>query len=248
MTRISCDRTALLARVAASQGFHSPAAQSDEPGSHKVDEPASTPQRSSRITLPLHQFRGSRLVDISYSDPDPALAQKIISAYADAFIAANLDKRFEANAYAKTFLEDQIKQLKLRLEASEKALLDFAQKEQIVAVAEKTSIAESNLAAANEALGKLVSERIKNEEAWKQVATADATNMPQILSNKAIEDLRETRNKLASQYQEKLEIFKPDYPAMIAAQDTKIAEIDRQIAAQVGGNSRTRSRRPMRTR
>ena len=55
---------------------------------------------------------GARLVDISYSDPVPARAQRIAAAYADAFVASNLDKRFEANAYAKTFLEDQLKQLK----------------------------------------------------------------------------------------------------------------------------------------
>ena len=77
------------------------------------------------------------MVDITYTDPVPARAQRIATAYADAVIAANLDKRFQANAYAKTFLEDQIKQLKLRLEESEKVLLDFAQREQIVAVTDK---------------------------------------------------------------------------------------------------------------
>ena len=51
---------------------------------------------------------GSRLVDISYSDPDPARAQSIADAFADAFVASNLDKRFEANSYAKVFLEDQL--------------------------------------------------------------------------------------------------------------------------------------------
>ncbi|MFZ1104575.1 MAG: Wzz/FepE/Etk N-terminal domain-containing protein, partial [Hyphomicrobiaceae bacterium] len=118
---------------------------------------------------------GSRLVDISYSDTSPARAQRIAAAYAETFIAANLDKRFEANAFAKTFLEDKIKQAKLHLEESERTLLDFAQKEQIVVVTEKSSIAESNLAAANAALGTLVSERIKREQLWKQVeATADA--------------------------------------------------------------------------
>ena len=59
---------------------------------------------------------GSRLVDIGYSDPDPRRAQRIASAYGDAFIASNLDKRFEANSYAKVFLEDQLQQLKLRVE------------------------------------------------------------------------------------------------------------------------------------
>jgi capsular exopolysaccharide synthesis family protein len=174
---------------------------------------------------------GSRLVDLSYSDPDPGRARRIASALADAFIASNLDKRFQANAYAKTFLEDQTKHLKLRLEESEKQLLDFAQKEQIVAVKERSSIAESNLASANATLGALVTERIKNEQSWKQVAAANAINMPQLLSNKVIEGLRDQRNALVTEYQEKLETFKPSYPAMVQI-DNKIKEIDRQIADQ----------------
>ena len=124
---------------------------------------------------------GSRLVDLSYSDPDPSRAQRIATAFANAFIASNLDKRFEANAYAKTFLEDRLKQLKLRLEESGTALMSFAEKEQIIAVTEKSSIAETNLASANAALSTLISERIKNEQLWRQVDSANAINMPQLL-------------------------------------------------------------------
>ena len=58
----------------------------------------------------------SRLIDVSYSDPVPARAQRVANAYADAFVATNIDKRFQANAAAKTFLEDKIAQLKARLE------------------------------------------------------------------------------------------------------------------------------------
>ena len=112
---------------------------------------------------------GSRLVDVSYIDPSPARAQQIANGYADAYIASNLDKRFEANSYAKTFLEDQVKQLKIRLEESEKALLDFAEQEKMVEVTDKASIAENNLAAANAAVGQLISERMKNEQLWRQV-------------------------------------------------------------------------------
>src|SRR6185295_10080585 len=111
-------------------------------------------------------------------DPDPSRAQRIVMAFAQAFIASNLDKRFEANTYAKTFLEDQLKQLKLILEESGKALMTFAEKEQIVAVTEKSSIAESNLASANGAHSALISERIRNEQLWLQVESADAINVP----------------------------------------------------------------------
>jgi succinoglycan biosynthesis transport protein ExoP len=175
---------------------------------------------------------GSRLVDISYTDPNPARAQRVANAVADAYIASNLDKRFQANAYAKTFLEDQLKQLKLRLETSEKALLDFAQKEQIVVLSEKSSIAENNLAAANAAFGTLTSERIKNEQLWRQIDTTDAINLPQFLTNAVIDGLRAKRNALVTEYQEKLETFKPGYPAMVQI-NNKIKETDRQLATEV---------------
>ena len=64
----------------------------------------------------VHPLAGSKLVDVSYSDPSPERAQRIAAAYGEAFIAFNLDRRFQINSYARLFLEDQIKQLKLRLE------------------------------------------------------------------------------------------------------------------------------------
>ena len=133
---------------------------------------------------------GSRLVDITYSDPVPARAQRIANAYGDAFIASNLDKRFQANAYAKTFLEDQVTQLKLRLEESEKRFWLSRSSNKSCPPMTKPRLRNSNLAAANAALGVLVSERIKNEQLWRQMEKADAVNLPQILSNNVIDGLR----------------------------------------------------------
>lgn len=175
---------------------------------------------------------GSRLVDVSYADPSPARAQTIAGAYADAYMASILDKRFQANAYAKTFLDDQTKQLKIRLEESEKALLDFAQREKMVEISEKSSIAENNLAAANAAVGQLISERMKNEQLWRQAEEATGINLPQLLTNSVIEVLRGQRKTLETEYQEKLENFKPAYPIMTQI-SSKIKEIDRQLAAEV---------------
>jgi capsular exopolysaccharide synthesis family protein len=175
---------------------------------------------------------GARLVDISYSDPVPARAQRIAAAYADAFVASNLDKRFEANAYAKTFLEDQLKQLKFKTEESEKALVEFGEKEKILELHDKSSMVDNNLAAANAALGGLISERIKNEQLWKQVEEVKGFELPQLLSNGVVDGLRSKRNDLVTEYQEKLETFKPQYPAMLQIQN-RISEIDRQLVTEV---------------
>jgi len=182
--------------------------------------------------LTVSPVKGSRLVDLTYRDPSSGRAQRVANAYADAYMASVLDKRFQANAYAKSFLDDQIKQLKIRLEDSEKALVDFSEREKVVQTGEKTSIAENNLAAANAALGQLISERIKNEQIWRQVENASAINLPQLLANNVIDVLRGQRKAFETEYQEKLENFKPSYPAMVQISN-KIKEIDRQLAAEV---------------
>ncbi len=174
----------------------------------------------------------SRLVDLTYLDPNPVRAQRVANAYAEAYVASTLDKRFQANSYAKTFLEDQIKQLKIRLEESEKAVLEFAEREKMVEVSEKSSIAENNLAAANATVGQLISERMKNEQLWRQVENGTAISLPQLLSNHVIDLLRGQRKALETEYQEKLENFKPSYPAMVQISN-KIKEVDRQLAAEV---------------
>jgi polysaccharide biosynthesis transport protein len=183
---------------------------------------------ANRVIRPV---MGSRLVNIDYSDPNPQRSQKVATAYAEAFIASNLDKRLQANSYAKVFLEEQIKSLKLHLEKSQKAMLDFAQKEEIVDTNNKTSVAESNLAAASGALDTLVAERIKNETLWKQLDQATGINLPQLLLNPTIELLRTKRKGLETDYQEKLQTYKPSYPAMMQI-SSQIAEIDRQLASE----------------
>lgn len=182
-------------------------------------------------SVAVNPVLGARLVDVSFTDPNPKRAQKIANAYADAYIASTVDKRFQANAYAKTFLDDQLKQLQIRLEESEKAALDFAEREKIVDVNDKASVADNNLSAANTALGQLISERIKSEQQWRQAENTTATALPQFLSNKVIEELRAHKKELETEYQEKLQAFKPGYPAMVQISN-KIKETDKQLAME----------------
>ena len=58
----------------------------------------------------------SRLVRISFQSPDPEWASKIANGIADSFITANLDRRFGASAYARTFLKERLEELKIELE------------------------------------------------------------------------------------------------------------------------------------
>ena len=182
--------------------------------------------------IQIAPVRGARLVDVKYSDTDPKRAAKIANEIGDQFKTANLDKRFESSSSAKTFLEDQIRQLKARLKKSEQGLIVFAEKNQIVTTSDRTSIVERRLSELTSQLNVIVGERVKNERRWKQVESEKTDNFDQFLSDETIEELSKKRNELSAEYLDKLSIFKPDYPAMIQLRK-KISVIDSQIANEV---------------
>lgn len=170
----------------------------------------------------------SRLVTISFDSPDPEWANKIANGVADSFISANLDRRYGASAYARTFLKERLEELKIKLEESERALVAYAEKEQILTVKGQPSIADSDLTALQSALQKVRTERINAQELWEQADKSKGLALPQLLSDKSIQGLRDRRATLMGEYQDKLALFKPDYPDMrkIKAQ---IDQIDRDI-------------------
>src|SRR5579862_514968 len=78
--------------------------------------------------------RDSRLVRLTFDSPDPALSARIANAFADNFIASNLERRFEASAYARNFLEQRLAEQKAKLEESERQLVAYATQQQIIQI------------------------------------------------------------------------------------------------------------------
>nr|WP_036165549.1 polysaccharide biosynthesis tyrosine autokinase [Lysobacter dokdonensis] len=184
-------------------------------------------------SLTIEPVRNSRLVRVNFDSADPALSARIANAWADAFIASNLERRFDASSYARKYLEERLAQSKARLEDSEKALVAFATQEQIVNVGEnQPSLSAQNLGELNAALALAQAARIRAQAAWDQARAGDGLGLPQVVQSPLIQKLRESRSLLAAQYQEQLRTFKADYPDMrrLAGQ---IAETDRQIATEV---------------
>lgn len=169
--------------------------------------------------LSVTPVRDSNLVRISFDSPSPEWAQRIANGVADSYLSSNLERRYGATAYARNFLKERLEELKLKLEESEKALVAYAEKKQLITAAgdregSKQSLAESDLAALNGALQKIVTDRINAQQLWEQANKANGLGLPQILDDKAIQMLLQQRAALMSEYQNKLSMFTPAYPDM----------------------------------
>jgi len=193
-----------------------------------------------RTHLDVVPARGSRLVGISFSSPDPGLSARVANTFADDFIAADLDRRFQSSAHARDFLKRSLADVKARLEASEGDLVDYAASQQIIPLAGNPrsdnpdagqSLAGADLEAFNTALAAAKVDRIRDEQRWRQARDSGGLAVADVLQNPTVQQLSQERAKLAAEYQDKLSVFKPDYPDMVelAARRT---EIDRQLKLQ----------------
>ena len=185
--------------------------------------------------LTIEPVRNSRLVRVHFDSPDAAFSQRAANSLAEAFIASNLERRFDSSAYAKTYLEDRLQELRLKLEDSERELVAFAQKEQIVGSGDSNgNLSEQDLGSLNAALSQARQDRIKAEARWRQAQASRGTVLlGEIGEASIIKSLQETRGKLMADYQDKLRLYKPGFPLMQQLKG-QIDEVERQIAAEVG--------------
>ena len=186
--------------------------------------------------LDIAPTRLSRLVEIRFTSPDPALSAKIANAWSANFIQASLERRYQATSYARNFLEGRLSQLRIRLEASERQLVAYASAQRIINLpgtqqgsANDRTIVSDNLAALNTSLATATADRIAAQARYEQRGAAGAST--EALRNVAINNLRQKRAELAAEYGRLMVQFQPEYPAAKVL-NAQIAQIDQSIGRE----------------
>jgi capsular polysaccharide biosynthesis protein len=82
----------------------------------------------------VNPMKDSRVVEIGFSSPDPERATLIVNAAIDEYIEYNFEAKVEATSRATEFLKKQLVDLKAKVEESEKALIEYARKKNILSL------------------------------------------------------------------------------------------------------------------
>lgn len=196
----------------------------------------------------IDPIRGSSLVVVTFTSPDPALSQRVVNKWTEDFMNLTLARRFDATSYARKFLEGRLTQLRGRLEESERRLVGYASAQRIInlpasaggsALGERPIVAE-DLAAINGALARATSDRVEAQSRL-QSAGGGGGRSSAALQNVAIAGLRQRRAEAAAEYARLQVQFEPGYPAL-AALGRQVEELDRAIVreeSRVGASFRT---------
>ena len=111
----------------------------------------------------VKMIRGTRLIEVSFLLPDPALAQSVVNSWVDNFITMSANIETMSNRSTNEFIIEQINKLKNEISEKEAKLRGLSQDNEIVIMDEKLNIAMKNLSQLNTSLFDAQSERINKE-------------------------------------------------------------------------------------
>lgn len=186
------------------------------------------------VSLP----RNSRVATISFESPSAALAAKVANTYASEFIKNDLQRKFNSTSYARNFLSQQLTEAKARLEQSEQDLNDYARQVGLIktdqagpdgtSTTSSTSVTTASLVQLNQAANQATADRIAAEQNWRTVESTPLLSIPDVLANKAVQDLLDQRATTQAALSQERAKHLDAYPT-VQQLKAQLAEVNSQI-------------------
>jgi capsular exopolysaccharide synthesis family protein len=177
-------------------------------------------QRGLQIS-PVH---GTDLVEVASVSSSPRLSAAIANATADAYIEWKVDSMYRAMSQISTFLGTQIAQLKREIDGQQQQLLAFGKANDIVSSDPQANSGLQNFESLNHDYAAAIADRVAKEARYRQLESASASIAADDPSQAALStQLQNDQSRLERDYAQKLNLFKPEWPGMIALKE----QIDR---------------------
>lgn len=164
--------------------------------------------------LQVNSVRNTQLIEVSYESSDSRFAAFMVNAVMKYFMVSLVENKLASQKSADLFLDKQIDELRIKLEQSEKTLNEFARMTGIISLDTRLNLVMSQLEATNAAYSDAVTNRIQIESLYRQTLKEGGGNLPQILADSMLQELKGEYAKLTSEYQDQSVIFKDGYPQM----------------------------------
>ena len=114
------------------------------------------------------------MILVSYESPDPRLAANVVNTLVDNYVEYNFRTKYDASRQATGWMEQRLDELKVKVEKSEQAMVDYERQNNIVSVGDKQTVAEARLDELNSNLSAAQTERLSKESIYKMVAENEA--------------------------------------------------------------------------
>ncbi len=185
---------------------------------------------------PIADF--SNVVNVSFESTDPALAAKIANDIPETYIIDQLEAKYEATEKATKWLNNQLSELKIKVEASEQAVQTYREQYDITAT-KGSEIVIEQLSAINSQLIIARSERAQAEARLRQIrklsggSDSAIETASEVLSSPIVQRLTEQEAELTRRASELSTVYGVKHPKMIQV-NAEITELRNRIRQEIG--------------
>lgn len=186
-------------------------------------------------------IRNSRLVDVSFESRDPALAARAANAVARSYIDLTLETKLKATQDAMTWLTSRIEEERRKVDAAEKALLQYKERYGIITDFTDSSekITAQKLEAINQQVIQAEAQRVEAETRYRQAATMEKNpdlldSIPEVMANEVVRKIKEMEVEVIRKRSELSKKYGGNHPQIIALQN-EIDTLRRQKNHEIQG-------------
>ncbi len=207
------------------------------PGSAGGSKPAPNPRleqdlliRAFKRHLDVELARNSRMVEVSLESTDPDLAARVANTLVDNYMEYFFHEKYDATRLASGWMEQQLDELKAKVEKSQQALIDYERQNAIVNIGDKQSVAAQRLADLSRELTNAESDRLQKESLYDLVRSNES-QVALVAQNQLLERLEEKNADVRTQYVDALSQFGPNFPKVTRLRE-QVNEIESLLARE----------------
>jgi succinoglycan biosynthesis transport protein ExoP len=172
----------------------------------------------------------TRMLAVSFEDPDPQLAARVATTLVNNYIDYNFRQKYDATRQASAWMEQQLDELKAKVESSQQALVEYEREHQLVNTGEKETVQEQILSELSKDQTAAESDRLQKESLYHEVEINRA-QLATLVHNDLLQKLEEKLADLRDQYTETVAQYGPKFPKAIRL-DEEIQDLRGQILAE----------------
>jgi len=179
--------------------------------------------KATRRNLRVSQSGETRIVEVLYDSPSPAMAAEFVNTLVNEYIDQNVEARWQMSLRTGEWLTRQLGDMRSKLQRSEDSLQRYARQSGLVFTSRENNVSEDRLRQLQESLLKAQAERIARQSRFEMANNSAPETLPDVLNDIS---LRDYQSKLAELRRQRAELA-----ITYSAEYSKVRKVEAQIAS-----------------
>ena len=164
--------------------------------------------------LTVEPLRESRILAVSFENGSPEMAAEVVNHLINNFTDFGFQERYEFTRRASGGMEQQLEELKMRMEKSQQALIDYERQNLIINVGDKQTINDQTLEELNKDYTAAESDQVQKESLY-ELAKGNEGQVGILMQNDVLQRLEEKYNDLKASYADAQSQYGPNFPKVV---------------------------------